>query len=67
MKNATDTETMQRGAMTAIGQVERRKTDTETGDTERKKRLDTSHLEGLISLFLIGYERLAQFKKKINF
>ncbi|XP_062348777.1 pre-mRNA 3'-end-processing factor FIP1 isoform X15 [Cinclus cinclus] len=45
MKNATDTETMQRGATTAIGQVERKKTDTETGDTERKKRLDTSHLE----------------------
>ncbi|XP_039921473.1 pre-mRNA 3'-end-processing factor FIP1 isoform X4 [Hirundo rustica] len=45
MRNATDTETMQRGATIAIGQVERRKTDTETGDTERKKRLDTSHLE----------------------
>lgn len=64
MKNATDTETMQRGATIAIGQAERKKTDTETGDTERKKRLDTSHLEGLTSLFLIGYERLAQLKKK---
>lgn len=61
MKNDTDTETMQKEAMTAIEQVERKKTDTETGDTERKKRLDTSHLEGLI--FLIGYERLDQFKK----
>lgn len=45
MKNDTDTETMQKEAMTAIEQVERKKTDTETGDTERKKRLDTSHLE----------------------
>ncbi|XP_075566117.1 pre-mRNA 3'-end-processing factor FIP1 isoform X46 [Pelecanus crispus] len=45
MKNDTDTGTMQKGAMTAIEQVERKKTDTETGDTERKKRLDTSRLE----------------------
>ncbi|KAK2513698.1 Fip1l1 [Columba guinea] len=45
MKNDTDTETMQKEAMTAIEQVERKKTDTEIGDTERKKRLDTSHLE----------------------
>lgn len=51
MKNDTDTETMQKEAMTAIEQVERKKTDTETGDTERKKRLDTSHLEGLIFIF----------------
>lgn len=51
MKNDTDTETMQKEAMTAIEQVERKKTDTETGDTERKKRLDTSHLEGLIIFF----------------
>lgn len=65
MKNDTDTETMQKEAMTAIEQVERKKTDTEIGDTERKKRLDTSHLEGL-NFFLIRYERLDQFKK-INF
>ncbi|XP_059673620.1 pre-mRNA 3'-end-processing factor FIP1 isoform X19 [Gavia stellata] len=45
MRNDTDTETMQKEAMTAIEQVERKKTDTETGDTERKKRPDTSHLE----------------------
>lgn len=51
MKNDTDTETTQKEAMTAIEQVERKKTDTETGDTERKKRLDTSHLEGLIIIF----------------
>lgn len=48
MKNDTDTETMGKEAMTAIEQVERKKTDTETGDTEKKKILDTSHLEGLI-------------------
>lgn len=51
MKNDIDTETMQKEAMTAIEQVERKKTDTETGDTERKKRPGTSHLEGLIIIF----------------
>lgn len=45
MKNDTDIETMGKEAMTAIEQVERKKTDTETGDTEKKKILDTSHLE----------------------
>lgn len=51
MKNDTDTETMQKEAMTATEQVGRKKTDTETGDTERKKRLGTSHLEGLVWCF----------------
>ncbi|XP_064367225.1 pre-mRNA 3'-end-processing factor FIP1 isoform X7 [Dromaius novaehollandiae] len=45
MKNDTDTETMQKEAMTAIEQAERKKTDTEKGDTERRKTLGTSHLE----------------------
>lgn len=45
MKNDTDTETMQKEAMTAIGQAERKMTDTERGDTERKKIQDTNHLE----------------------
>lgn len=48
MKNDTDIETTQKEAMTAIEQAERKMIDTESGDTERKKRLDTSHLEGLI-------------------
>lgn len=51
MKNDTDTETMQKEATTAIGQAERRMTDTERGGTERKKIRGTNHLEGLIFLF----------------
>lgn len=54
MKNDTDTETMQKEAMTAIGQAERKMTDTERGDTERKKIQDTNHLEGLIFFFFFN-------------
>ncbi|KAG8134901.1 hypothetical protein E2320_007995 [Naja naja] len=38
----TDTENMQREAMNDIGQVERKKSGTEKGDTARKKRRDTN-------------------------
>ncbi|XP_062431545.1 pre-mRNA 3'-end-processing factor FIP1 isoform X4 [Rhea pennata] len=45
MKNDTDTETMQKEAMTVIEQAERKKTDIEKEDTERRKTVGTSHLE----------------------
>ncbi|XP_059577729.1 pre-mRNA 3'-end-processing factor FIP1 isoform X10 [Alligator mississippiensis] len=45
MKNDTDIETMQKEVMSVIEQAERKKNDTEKGDIEKKKRLDTSHLE----------------------
>lgn len=48
MKNDTDIETMQKEVMSVIEQAERKKNDTEKGDIEKKKRLDTSHLEGLL-------------------
>ncbi|XP_032079779.1 pre-mRNA 3'-end-processing factor FIP1 isoform X7 [Thamnophis elegans] len=39
----TGTENMRREAMNDIGQVERKKSGTEKGGTERKKRRDTNH------------------------
>lgn len=46
MKNDIGTENMQTEAMSGIEQVERKKKDTEKGDIEKRKRQDTSHLEG---------------------
>lgn len=48
MKNDTDIGSMQKEAMSVTEQVERKKNDTEKDDTERKRRRDTSHLEGLL-------------------
>lgn len=47
-KNVTDTGSMQKEATSATEQVERKKNDTEKDDTERKRKPDTSHLEGLL-------------------
>lgn len=47
MKNDTDTGSMQKEAMSATEQVGRKKNDTEKDDTERKRKPDTSPLEGL--------------------
>lgn len=48
MKNDTDTGSMQKEAMSATEQVGRKKNDTEKDDTERKRKPDTSPLEGLL-------------------
>lgn len=48
MKNDTDTGSMQKEAMSATEQAGRKKNDTEKDDTERKRRPDTSPLEGLL-------------------
>lgn len=48
MKNDTDIGSMQKEVMSVTEQVERKKNDTEKDDTERKRKLDTSHLEGLL-------------------
>lgn len=47
MKNDTDIGSMQKEATSVIEQVERKKNDIEKDDTERKRKPDTSHLEGL--------------------
>lgn len=47
MKSDTDTGSMQKEAMSATEQVERKKNDTEKDDTERRRKPDTSPLEGL--------------------
>lgn len=46
MKNDIGTENMQTEAMSDIEQAGRKKNDTEKGDIEKRKRQDTSHLEG---------------------
>lgn len=48
MKNDTDTGSMQKEAMSVTEQAARKKNDTEKDDTERKRKPDTSHLEGLL-------------------
>uniref|UniRef100_A0A8C4WM04 Pre-mRNA 3'-end-processing factor FIP1 n=1 Tax=Gopherus evgoodei TaxID=1825980 RepID=A0A8C4WM04_9SAUR len=45
MKNDIGTENMQKEAMSVTEQAERKRNDTEKEDTEKKKRLDTNHLE----------------------
>ncbi|XP_044768923.1 pre-mRNA 3'-end-processing factor FIP1 isoform X45 [Neomonachus schauinslandi] len=50
MKNDTDTGSMQKEAMSATEQVERKKNDTEKDDTERKRKPDTSHLEVIVDV-----------------
>lgn len=45
MKSDTDTGSMQKEAMSATEQVERKKNDTEKDDTERRRKPDTSPLE----------------------
>ncbi|XP_068961334.1 pre-mRNA 3'-end-processing factor FIP1 isoform X2 [Petaurus breviceps papuanus] len=45
MKNDIDTENIQKEAMSVIEQVEKKKSDIEKEDTEKKRRQDTSHLE----------------------
>ncbi|XP_036618528.1 pre-mRNA 3'-end-processing factor FIP1 isoform X9 [Trichosurus vulpecula] len=45
MKKDTDTENIQKEATSVIEQVEKKKSDTEKEDTEKKRRQDTSHLE----------------------
>ncbi|XP_044537203.1 pre-mRNA 3'-end-processing factor FIP1 isoform X19 [Gracilinanus agilis] len=47
MKNDTDTENIRNEAMSVIEQVEKKKSDTEKEDTEKKRRQDTSHLEAI--------------------
>ena len=47
MKSDTDTGSMQKGAMSATGQVGRKKNGTERGGTERRRRPDTSPPAGL--------------------
>lgn len=48
MKNDTDTGSMQKEVMSGTEQVVRKRNDIEKDDTERKRKLDTSHLEGLL-------------------
>ncbi|XP_039398528.1 pre-mRNA 3'-end-processing factor FIP1 isoform X9 [Mauremys reevesii] len=45
MKNDIGIENMQKEAMSVTEQAERKRNDTEKGDIEKKKRLDTNHLE----------------------
>jgi len=49
-KNDTDTGSMQKEAMSATEQVERKKNDTEKDGTERKRKPDTSHLEVIVDV-----------------
>lgn len=49
MRSATDTGSMPREAMSATELVGRKKNDTESDVTERKRRPDTSPLAGLLS------------------
>lgn len=46
-KNVTDTGSMQTEATSVIEQVERKKNGIEKDGTERRRKPDTSHLEGL--------------------
>lgn len=50
MKNDTDTGIMQKEVMNVTEQVERKKNDIEKDDTERKRKLDTSHLEVIVDV-----------------
>lgn len=56
MKNDTDIGSMQKEAMSVIEQVERKKNDIEKDDTERKRKPDTSHLEGLFNKIVNRFE-----------
>lgn len=67
MKNAIDIGNMQKEAMSVTEQVERKKNDIGKDDTERKRKQDTSHLEGLYFNNIVNHWPTLRQREVIGF